>query len=166
MDNNLFFDFSVDKESKSIHIQREFNTNIPTIWKAWTQPVFLDKWWGPQPWRAETKSINFKEGGSWLYAMVSPEGEKHWSKTTFGSIENQKSLSQTDAFTDENGNINPNFPQSTIKTTFSSFNNNVKVHMFIKYNTLEELEQTLNMGFQEGMTIDFKQLDALLKQIK
>ena len=165
MDNNLFFDFAVDKESKIIHIQREFNTNIPTIWKAWTQPVFLDKWWGPQPWRAETKSINFKEGGSWLYAMVSPEGEKHWSKTTFSSIEDEKYLSQTDAFTDENGNINPNFPQSIIKTTFSSFNNNVKVDMFIKYNTLEELEQTLNMGFQEGMTIDFKQLDALLKQI-
>ncbi len=56
MKEQLLFDFSVDKENNTVEVQREFEGGLPLVWSAWTTPELLDQWWGPEPWRAETKS--------------------------------------------------------------------------------------------------------------
>lgn len=160
------FDFIVNKENNTIHIIREFAANLELVWKAWTTPELLDQWWGPQPWRAETKIMDFREGGSWLYAMVSPEGEKHWSKASFLSIVKEKSFSSKGGFSDENGTINTAFPQNVWKNTFISKENKVQVDILLTYDSLTDLEKEIEMGFKEGMTIDFEQLDELLAGLK
>jgi uncharacterized protein YndB with AHSA1/START domain len=66
MNSNLLFDFTVNKEEKTIHITREFAASLELVWRAWTTPELLDQWWGPQPWRAETKTMDFRQGGYWL----------------------------------------------------------------------------------------------------
>lgn len=79
MNSNLLFDFTVNKENNTIHIRREFDAGPELVWQAWTTAELLDQWWGPEPWKAETRTMDFREGGTWLYAMVGPEGERHWS---------------------------------------------------------------------------------------
>lgn len=107
MNSNLQFDFLVDKEKNTIHIKREFDAILKLVWQAWTTAVLLDKWWGPKPWRAETKTMDFRENGFWHYAMVSPDGEKHWAKAKYISIVDEKSFLAKDGFCDDRGS--PNF---------------------------------------------------------
>jgi len=159
---NLAFDFTVNKEEKTIHISREFAANLALVWRAWTTPEMLDRWWGPQPWRAETKSMDFREGGSWLYAMVGPEGERHWSKATFLAIDKERSFSSRGGFSDENGHLNPDMPQNLWENKFIPKKDRVQVDMLLTYDSLEDLEKEVAMGFKEGMTVDFQQLDDLL----
>ena len=166
MNSNLLFEFIVSKENNTIHIKREFNASLELIWDTWTKPELLDQWWGPKPWRTETKTMDFRKGGCWLYAMVSPEGEKHWSKSSYISIENQKSFSSKDGFCDENGTINPTFPQNLWENNFIPKENNVLVDIVLTYDTLADLEKNIEMGFEDGMTIDFQQLDELLLTLK
>lgn len=158
----LLFDFTVNKENKTIHIVREFAANLELVWQAWTTAELLDQWWGPQPWKAETKAMDFREGGFWLYAMVGPEGEKHWAKTDFLSIVKETSFASKGGMSDENGMINPAFPQNLWENTFIEKANKVQVVMLLTYDTLGDLEKEIEMGFKEGMTIDFQQLDELL----
>lgn len=166
MNSNLLFDFIVNKENKTIHITREFNANLELVWKAWTTSELLDRWWGPQPWRAETKTMDFREGGFWLYAMVGPEGEKHWSKINFVSITKEKYFSSKGGFSDENGVLNPALPQNSWENTFIEDDNKVRVEMLLTYDTIDDLEKEIEMGFKEGMTVDFQQLDQLLLTFK
>jgi len=166
MNPALFFDFTVNKENNTIHITREFAASLELVWRAWTTSELLDKWWGPQPWRAETKTMDFREGGFWLYAMVSPEGEKHYAKVNFISIVTEKSFASKGGFSDENGTLNPAFPQNLWENTFIPKDNKVQVDMLLTYDTLADLEKELEMGFKEGMTIDFQQLDELLLTLK
>ncbi len=162
MKPTLLFDFIVDKENNTIHIIREFAASLGLVWQAWTTPELLDQWWGPQPWKAETKTMDFREGGYWLYAMVSPEGEKHWAKTNFISIVKEKSFASKGGISDENGTINPAFPQNLWENNFIPKDDKVQVDMLLTYDTLADLEKEIEMGFKEGMTIDFQQLDKLL----
>ncbi|SEL58472.1 SRPBCC family protein [Parapedobacter koreensis] len=162
MNPTLLFDFTVNKENNTIHITREFAANLELVWQAWTTPELLDQWWGPQPWRAETTTMDFREGGFWHYAMVSPEGEKHWAKTNFIAIVKEKSFASKGGFSDENGTMNPALPQNLWENNFTPKNNKVQVDMLLTYDTLDDLEKELAMGFKEGMTIDFQQLDELL----
>lgn len=166
MNSNLLFDFIVNKENKTIQITREFDANLGLVWQAWTTPALLDQWWGPQPWRAETKTMDFREGGFWLYAMVSPEGEKHWSKANFISIVKEKSFSSKGGFSNESGEINPALPQNLWENKFIPGDNKVRVDMLLTYDSLADLEKEIEMGFKEGMAIDFEQLDKLLLTLK
>ena len=70
---NLLFDFTVDKATATIHVTREFAADLDLVWDAFTKAEILDQWMGPKPWRVQTKEMDFREGGRWLYAMISPE---------------------------------------------------------------------------------------------
>jgi uncharacterized protein YndB with AHSA1/START domain len=165
MNNSLQFDFIVNKEAKRIYVIREFDANLGIVWKAWTTAELLEKWWAPKPWKAETKTMDFKEGGYWLYAMVSPEGEKHWSKVNYISISKEKSFTAEDSFSDENGVINTQFPQNVWDNKFSAKNKKTLVEITLTFDSLEDLEKLVEMGFKEGFTLGLNQLDKVLSQM-
>ena len=81
-----------DLNEKSILVSREFEAPLADVWRAYTEAALLDQWWGPSPWRAETRQMNFKPGGYWLYAMVGPEGEKHWARMDYLAIDHHRSF--------------------------------------------------------------------------
>src|SRR5690606_25060584 len=110
MNSNLQFDFSVDKENKKIEVKREFAAPLSEVWDAFTKSDILDQWWGPKPWKAKTKSMDFREGGTWLYAMQGPNGEEHWSVFKYDKIEKPRYFTGLDGFTDANGVINTQMP--------------------------------------------------------
>jgi uncharacterized protein YndB with AHSA1/START domain len=66
---NLLFDFTVDKNTATIYVTREFAADLDLVWDAFTKAEILDQWMGPKPWRVKTKEMDFREGGRWLYTM-------------------------------------------------------------------------------------------------
>lgn len=162
MKTNLFFDFTVDKANNTIIIKREFAANRALVWDCYTKSEILDQWWMPHPWKSRTKSMDFREGGKWHYAAVGPNGEEHWSITTYVKIEPQKMFLANDAFGDANGTINTEMPQSQWTMNFSDMGENTLVHGIMQFPDLAQLEQTIAMGFKEGLTMAMENLDALL----
>lgn len=167
MNKTMLMNFLADKENKSIKVERAFDAPVDTVWNAWTNPEILDKWWAPKPWRAETKSMDFREGGRWQYAMVSPEGEKHWALFEYQTINLQKDYSGTDAFCDEQGNISNEMPRMSWKNTFTGNDDDTTtVNIDISFNELADLEKIMEMGFKEGFTMGLQNLDEWLEQNK
>src|SRR5262245_31302572 len=91
-----------DLANKKEVVVREFDAPVQQVWEAWTNPRLLDLWWAPKPWRAETKKMDFREGGVWLYCMVGPEGERQWCHVGYETITTNTSFTGIDAFCDEN----------------------------------------------------------------
>jgi uncharacterized protein YndB with AHSA1/START domain len=161
MPNN--FVFEPDLAAKKIHISREFNAPIEKVWKAHTNPDLLDKWVGPKPWTAVTKTWDFTIGGIWLYAMVSPEGQKQWVYAEFTAIENGSAFSSTGMFCDGDGNPVLSGAKSYRDTKFSSIDGNrTKVDMVITFEEEATIKMFVEMGFKEGTTMSLNQLDELL----
>lgn len=166
MKTNLLFDFTVDKNKRTISVKREFDADVKLVWKAWTTPELLDQWWGPRPWKAETKTMNFREGGYWLYAMVGPGGEKHWSRADYLSISPERSFTAKDAFCDEDGELHPDFNPNLWESQFTPQEKQTLVSVLLTFDRLEDLEKTIEMGFQEGFTAGLGQLEELLGNFK
>jgi uncharacterized protein YndB with AHSA1/START domain len=161
MTNNFVFEPGL--AAKTIHIVREFNAPIEKVWRAWTEPDLIEKWIAPRPWTAETKIMDFTVGGTWLYAMVSPEGLKHWSHAEFTAIENGGSISSTNMFSDEDGNSVDGAPKSYTVTKFlSSDGNKTKVDVMKTFTDEATVKMFAEMGFKEGTIMGYNQLDELL----
>ncbi len=163
MRSNLAFDFTVNRNDNTVHVQREFDANLALVWEAWTNPAILDQWWAPKPHQTKTKSMDFREGGMWLYAMVSPANEQHWCKAEYHTIEQQKSYSYTDNFCDENGNVSTAFPNSFWTNVFNENNDTTTVNITIRYESLDALEKTIEMGFKDGFTMAMQNLDQYIE---
>ena len=153
--------FSVDKENKKISVKREFAAPLSRVWAAWTESELLDQWWAPKPWIAQTKSMDFRVGGHWLYAMVGPDETKHWARADFKSITTLKSFSAQDSFCDENGNIDHTFPLAIWNNVFSETSDTTLVSIEIRYDEISDLEKYIEMGFKEGFLAALENLDEL-----
>ena len=153
-----------DFQEKSIVVSREFNAPLADVWRAFTESDLLDKWWGPSPWHVETKSQEFKPGGSWLYAMVGPEGQKHWARMDYIAITHHKGFEIKDSFCDENGAINQELPVSTGSNTFTETAGGTKVAFKMIYPTEAALQTIVYMGFETGISMCFDQLEELFKK--
>jgi uncharacterized protein YndB with AHSA1/START domain len=166
MNKNLAFDFSVDKEKKTITVKREFAAERSLVWDAYTKSEILDQWWAPKPWKAKTKKMDFREGGYWLYAMVGPAGEEHWARADYKNIQLLKKFTGLDAFTDVDGNVNKDLPRSKWEATFADKGPATLVELRISYDDLAQLEATIQMGFREGLAMAMEGLDELLAKLK
>nr|WP_294906035.1 SRPBCC domain-containing protein [uncultured Lacibacter sp.] len=153
-----------DFQEKSIVVSREFEAPLADVWRAFTESQLLDQWWGPAPWRAETKSQDFKPGGFWLYAMVGPEDQRHWARMDYISITHHKGFELEDSFCDENGTINQELPVSKGHNIFSETKTGTTVEFKMIYPTEQSLQTIVEMGFEQGISICFDQLESLLKK--
>ncbi len=173
MNSNLKFDFVVNKENKTIHIKREFDANLELVWQAWTTAELLDQWWAPAPLRNQTKYMDFRVGGYWLYTMLDEKDERIrlnneeiWAKWDYLSIVDKLSFTVKEGFCDENGKKYKEYPENLWETLFTESNNRVVVTIISTFDKLEDLEQTIEMGFKEGFTAGLNQLEELLVTLK
>ena len=160
MKNNLLFDFSVNKSTNTVFVNREFAAHLSLVWDAFTKQEILDQWWAPKPWASKTKYMDFQVGGKRFYAMVSPEGQEHWSIQEFTSISPKTNYKMTNAFADKDEN--PELPASNWDLAFSEQNGTTLVRITIKNESQARFEKMIEMGFQGGFTMTLNYLDNLL----
>ncbi|HEY8733076.1 MAG TPA: SRPBCC domain-containing protein [Puia sp.] len=159
------FDFTVDKATATIYVTREFAADLDLVWDAFTKAEILDQWMGPKPYRVQTKEMDFRVGGRWLYAMVSPENiAARWSLAEFVEIQPKSSFTTKNSFSDENGNhINSGFTFSITKNSFKAGVEKTTVQIVKKMAGLAELEQFIAGGYYEkGMAMGMNNLDEYL----
>lgn len=60
---------------RTILLTRVIKASPEKIWRCWTDPTLLPKWFGPEGYSCQTKEIELREGGHWLFDMIGPKGE-------------------------------------------------------------------------------------------
>jgi uncharacterized protein YndB with AHSA1/START domain len=163
MSNSLLFNFTVDKAAKMVSITREFAAELSLVWDAFTKQEILDQWWAPKPWISKTKYMDFKVGGRRFYAMVSPEGQAHWSIQEYTSISPKTNFKMLNAFADKDEN--PELPGSDWDLKFSEQNRVTTVSVTIYNESLARMEKMIEMGFKEGFTMTMTYLEELLAKL-
>jgi uncharacterized protein YndB with AHSA1/START domain len=164
MINNLIFDFTVDKASKTVFVTKEFAAGLPLVWDAFTKQEILDQWWAPKPYASKTKHMDFVVGGRRFYAMVSPEGQENWQVQKYMAISPKTNFKFFSAFADKDENLS--LPGSDWDLSFSEENGTTKVSIAIKNDSLERMEKMIEMGFKEGFTATLNYLEEVLKKTR
>jgi len=154
--------YSKDASNKKLKVEREFDAPIEQVWKAWTQPELLDQWWAPKPWKANTKSMDFREGGRWFYYMEGPDGTRHYCKVDYKTIVPNQSFSGFDGFCDEHGETNTELPGMGWKCVFTAVDATTRVEVEVTFASEEDLNKIVEMGFKEGFAAAHANLDELL----
>jgi uncharacterized protein YndB with AHSA1/START domain len=162
MNTKLQFDFLVDKEKKTMTIRREYEAKRQLVWDCHTKSELLDQWFAPKPLITKTKSMDFRAGGHWHYAMIDPAGQAYWGRVDFQTISPITHYTADSGFCDASGALNPDLPLAKWNVTFTERGNRTLVENVVSYPSVEAIQQVIDMGQQEGMTAALDSLHELL----
>ena len=76
---------------RTVEVPREL------VWRAWTEPEHLMKWFTPVPWRTVECEIELRPGGMFRTVMQSPEGERYPNVGCYLEVVPNEKLAWTDA---------------------------------------------------------------------
>ena len=155
-----------DLANEKIIITRQYDFAPQQVWDAWTRSEMLDQWWAPNPWKAETKKFDFRVGGTWHYAMVGPNNEKHWGRLDYTKIDSPKSFDATDAFADENGVRSTEIPPTSWHVEFNKAGTGTELKVQVVGSKPGALQKILEMGFEEGFKAGLDNLEDYLERKK
>jgi len=121
---------------QTLTLSRIVNASRDKVFKAWTEPSQIMRWWRPKGFTCPSCKVDLRVGGTFLYCMRSPEGKDFWGRGIYQEIVPGQKLVYVDSFADETGNqISPSthglsaeWPaESRITVTFADENNKTKV---------------------------------------
>jgi uncharacterized protein YndB with AHSA1/START domain len=140
----------------------EFAASADRVWQVWENPRTLERWWGPPTHPATFVSHDFVAGGRSSYYMTSPEGDKYWGWWGITATAAPAHAEFTDGFADANGE-----PDNTIDPTQTAVDlvesdGTTRMTVVTTFTSVENLEQLLAMGMEEGLRQSMGQIDALL----
>jgi uncharacterized protein YndB with AHSA1/START domain len=162
----------------SIIFTKTFNASPEAVWKAWTDPEMIKKWWGPEGFTAPSAKVDLKVGGKYVYAMQGPAGSEWdrvmYSAGVFKEIIPYKKIVVTDYFSDAEGNMiqpseegqDPNFPEETIVTVLFEEVDSGRTKLSVIYpkpETAEQLDAMKKSGMEEGWMQTLNKLQIALQ---
>ena len=119
MKPDLRFDFVADKSSATLTVAREFDAEQQLVWDCHTKSELLDRWFAPKPLTTKTRHMDFRAGGYWHYAMITPDGQEYWNRLDYLTTDPIDGYTAMDGFCDETGAVNPAMPRSNWTVTFA-----------------------------------------------
>ena len=94
-------------QQRELVVARVFDAPRELVFRAWTEPERLKRWWGPKGFAMPFCEIDPRPGGVFLRCMRSPEGRDFWVTGVFREVVVPERLVLTDAFADAEGNVVP-----------------------------------------------------------
>lgn len=158
-----------DLENKKLVVEFTANGPIDKVWKAYADKEWFEKWWGPEGWETTTKEFDFKPGGRVHYDMKCVDenqgewfGQSSWGMMVIESVEDGKSFTYRDYFSDENGTLNEEMPALKVTNEFIEEDGKTKIVSTSYANSAEQIEQLIKMGMIEGFSSQLNKLDKLV----
>lgn len=99
------FEKKNSQEGSELVISRTFEAPRELVFKVWTEPTHLLKWWGPKHFTSPKIEVDLRVGGQFLFCMQAPDGKKYWNCGVFQEIVRPEKIVSSMYFSDENGTI-------------------------------------------------------------
>lgn len=64
-----------DRAARTLTLTRLIAAPPAKVWRCWTDPALLPRWFGPAGYSCTTKDIDLRQGGQWIFDMIGPDGK-------------------------------------------------------------------------------------------
>jgi uncharacterized protein YndB with AHSA1/START domain len=156
------------------HFTRVFDAPRDLVWKAFTEPERLMRWWGPKGFTMLSAKLDLRPGGVFHYGMRGPDGREMWGKWIYREIVPPEKLSTVVSFADDAGNRmrhpwSPTWPEEVLNTmVLTEQDGKTTITLSgIPINATDEERKTFDEGrgsMKQGFTGTLDQLAAYLAE--
>jgi uncharacterized protein YndB with AHSA1/START domain len=115
-------DTVINERKEDLVVTRIIDAPLNLVWKAWTEPEHVMRWWGPKYYTSPSCKIDLRVGGKYIFCMRAPQeqgGQDMYNSGTYMKIVPLERLEFTQSLSDKDGNpvdpallgMPPDFPK-------------------------------------------------------
>jgi uncharacterized protein YndB with AHSA1/START domain len=149
---------TVYSEGGDLVFERTFDAPREQVWKAFTDPDLIPRWWGPHGTATTVVEMDVRPGGTWRYISRGADRDDVTFYGEYLEIEPPKGFTWTFMFDVEG--VGPQGGPETF--TFEDVGGKTKVTSVAHIGSIEALEGALATGMVRGAIETWDRLEALL----
>lgn len=150
-----------EAQERELVLHRRLDAPRAAIWRCWTEPGLLARWFTPAPWTTHDPVIELRPGGAFNTIMKGPDGEEHRSEGVFLEVAPLERLVFTDAYA--RGWRPSSKPFFTGIVTLADDGGGTDYTARARHWRAEDCASHKAMGFHEGWGKAADQLEALAR---
>jgi uncharacterized protein YndB with AHSA1/START domain len=94
---------AAEPADRVLEITRVFDAPRELVFRLWTAPEHLVRWWGPKDFTTPSCKMDVQPGGAYRTCIRSPEGKDHWMQGVYREVAPPERLVFTFAWDQEDG---------------------------------------------------------------
>ncbi len=128
-----------------ILIRREFDAPRHLVYKAWTTPELVRRWWNAKRGEVTTCEIDLRVGGTWRYVMVTPDGTEVGFHGEYREIVPNERIVSTEVF--------EGMPEGAALNTLTlaEEDGRTTLTILVEHSSKEHRDGHINSGMEAGM---------------
>ncbi len=155
-----------DLDALTMTVTADFAASRQRLWEAYTDPRQIEKFWGPEEWPATFTRHDVFVGGRSAYVMTGPDGLRSAGFWEFLAVDDGTYFEVRDGFSGDDGEENVDMPSMRMTFTFEDTDGGSRLVTTTHFGSLEQLEQLLEMGMEEGLQSAMGQIDDVLADLE
>jgi uncharacterized protein YndB with AHSA1/START domain len=130
---------------EQILITREFDAPKHLVYKAWTTPELVRRWWNAKRGEVTTCEIDLRVGGTWRYVMVTPDGMEVGFHGEYREIVPNERIVSTEVF--------EGMPEAAALNTLTLAEEDGRtiLTVLVEHSSKEHRDGHINSGMEAGM---------------
>lgn len=145
-------------------ITRTLNAPRSVVWRAWSEPEYLARWWCPRPWTTEVLDFDLRSGGAFDVMMRGPDDEENYNPGLFLDIQPEQRIVFTSVLTKGWRPAAPFLPMTAV-ITMDEVGDTTHYTAKVMHETSEDRQRHEDMGFHDGWGTCIDQLEELAAQL-
>jgi len=142
---------------RELSITRTLNAPIELVWKVWTEPEHISKWWGPNGFTNTIYKMEVKPGGIWDFTMHGPDGTDFKNQNMYVEVVKYEKLIFDHI----------SAPKFRFSVSFTAQGNKTLLEWKSTFESAEELKKVIEVfKADEGMKQNVDKLAAYLLQLQ
>jgi len=150
-----------DVDALTLTVTAEFDADAERLWELWADPRQLERWWSQPSHSSTFVEHELTVGARTTYFMTGPDGEKHHGRWLVEEVDPPHRLRIKDDEVDDAGNPEDGGP-SSMTVTIAEADGTATMTIETSFTDRASMEQTIEMGFEQGMIETLGQIDPLL----
>jgi len=144
-----------------VTLVRTFDAPRELVWRAWTEPKMLARWWGPRGFSNPVCEADVRVGGKLLIHMQAPDGTVYPMTGTFDEVAEPECLVFRSMALDQNG---AGLLETLTTVTFSDTGGRTKVIVHASGAPLQPIGAEMLRGMNDGWSQSFERLAQLVAE--
>lgn len=151
--------FTVKREELTIIVERVFDAPREKVFKVFTDPTNLPKWWGPRNLTTTVESMDVRVGGKWRFIQRDEKGNEFAFNGVYKEVTPPERISNTFEFEPMAGHI-------LVETAvFEDLGDKTKVTSTARYANLEDLDGMVASGMEGGAVESWERLAEFITTV-
>jgi uncharacterized protein YndB with AHSA1/START domain len=151
---------AVYSDGTDLVFERTFDAPRELVWKAFTDPELIQRWWGPRGTTTTVAEMDVRPGGKWRYVSRAPDRDEVSFHGEYLEVDPPNRFKWTFLFAVE-GLGDQGGPETFI---FEDVDGKTKVTSTGHFGSVEEIEAALATGMIAGAVESWDRLEAMLAE--